>query len=341
MSSLSRNSLCSCGSGKKYKRCCMDKILEFPNKNNFQGGKSLDTKQFMDSVKEEISNKNFSSLNEVNEFLGMFANNYNETPKADFLGFSPSQIGKIIYSPFQLSNNFFEIKYPGDQRISDIPLMGQSVWLLKKFKDLGEFKATQKGFLPRALVREIYSLFFSNEFYSYMPNKEEDLIPLSRLKHLLELSGYIKKRKNKFSLTNKGELILEKNNFIDLFNDLFLTYANEFNWAFGDGFPDFAMIQQSAVFNLCLLHLKCQDWVSQEEIGNIYLKAFPDLIKEARGLYDSKREANHCFTHRFLENFCLPFGLLDKKETGKDWTEKKIYYKVGPLFKCLFQFNIK
>ena len=35
MSRISRNDPCPCGSEKKYKKCCMDKILSFPAPDNF------------------------------------------------------------------------------------------------------------------------------------------------------------------------------------------------------------------------------------------------------------------------------------------------------------------
>lgn len=339
MEGLSQESLCSCGSGKKYESCCLGKIIEFPKNDSFEGSGLKTTSEIVEIFEESLEGRDFYSLGELNEELRRFSDNQNSLPKAPFLGLSSAQMHRIIYSPFSLKNEIFYFQCEDLEELTKIPLLTQALYFLNKLNQVGQLKATQKGNLPRAFVIELYHEFFSNSHYCYVPNKESDSFPSTRLKYLLFMSGLIKKRSNKFSLTKKGERILVKKKMRELFDELIHSFFNKWNWGVGL-YPEFSLMQDSAVFNLHLLNKIAQDWILDEEIGKAYLCAFPELAHEVNHNYWSpEKKVTWSFSVRFLERVCLPMGLLELKEEGEKYIDRKTYYKVSPFFKRCFEFT--
>lgn len=345
MSKISRNDPCPCGSGKKYKKCCIDKILSFPKVDDFKGEELKNAGQFLEMIKNEFEMGEYNSLDEMNEKLRHLTWNHNEIPKSPFLGLSPYLMHEVLNSPFSLDNSLFKFRSVSDKELLKVPLVKQALYLLNKLKDVGEFKATQKGNLPKALVIELYEEFFTKDRYARKPNREDDLPQVTLLKHLLDLAGLIKKRKGKFSLTKKGLSILDNNKTLELFEVIFMTYANKLSWAYSDGYPEFFLIQRSITFNLLLLFKKCEGWTLKEELGQFYIDAFPALLNETSETYYTKPEDQviNAFTIRFLNRFCVPLGLLEiKEERKKDGKYYKFleYFMPTDFFKNNFNFNI-
>lgn len=349
MSKISRNAPCPCGSGKKYKKCCIDKVLPFPTQGDVKDenlNKSEDVFQMLDN---EIANNSFDSLEDANKKLSSFFQGYNNQLLQSFLSLAPTQMSKVLNSPFTLDNDVFKLELTSESELNHVPIFNHALYFLKKLQEVGEFKATQKGNLPKAFVIELYEEFFTNEKYARRPNKEDDLPQATRLKHLLDIAGLIKKRNNKFSLTKKGSSILEKNKNTELFEILFINFANKWNWAYMDGYAELYLIQQSVAFNFLLIHKKCVDWTLDKDLGQFYLEAFPELVREVPHESYSTPESQiiNVFILRFLRRFCLPLGLVEYKEV-KEKTEEKYklfdryeYYRPTTFFRKNIKFKIK
>ena len=392
MEEPSKNSFCPCGSGKEYQHCCSGKIVSFPKKDNFEGDEFKPIAEMLEMITEDLIDKEFNSPEELNWELKRFSHNQNNLPKAPFLGLSPSQMHHILYSPFSLNNGLFHFECQSPEELTNIPLLEQSLYFLNKLNQVGPMKATQKGNLPRAFVIEFYRKFFSNNpLYFHtpnkvttrppvtasplderrgtdeerrgrqqslsprgepLPNKEDDLFPCTRLKHLLTMAGLIKKRANKFSLTKKGEEIIVKKKIRELFDELAYSFFNKWNWGFRTWNPKvLCLIQDSAIFNLYLLNKKAQNWISGEELSKIYLHAFPNLIYETHSFNNSsvyathstpEEDVIHCFSSDFLKDVGLPLGLIQTKnneENEEIYFSNKTHYKVSPFFKRCFKFT--
>lgn len=289
--------------------------------------------QFMEEIKEFASKQNVQSLEELNEKVAAFIKCRNELPLDHFFCVSPHQMNLILYRPFELSNILFQFICKDMSRIKEIAVIKQAKFFMEKLQEVGELKGTQLGNLPKNFVVEFYQLFLSNERYARMPNREEDLYQLTRLKHLLTLAGLVKVRNKKFSLTKKGQLIFLQENYIDLYREIILSWVNSFNWGFSDRYSNLTLIQKSSVFNFYLLHNLANDWIEDEVLGKQYLNVFPDLVFEVRNSFSTpEQEIVRCFSVRFLERFCLPLGLVEKKEEGSSYADRKTYYKVSSFF---------
>lgn len=314
-----------------------DNVINF-SKNNFEGDALKDPRDILEIVKERVSGNEFLTIDDLNQELSQVTYNQNNLPKAPFLGLSPGQMHNVLYRPFEFENNIFIINLSSDQ-LTEVPLIKQASYFLKKLRETNDLKATQKGNLPKAFVVEMYNEFFREERYARLPNKEDDLLQLTRLKHLLDISGLIKKRRNKFSLTKKGETIVDKDNGEQLFKLLVDSFFNKWNWAYGDGYSELPLIQSSAVFNLYLLHKKARDWTLGEDLGKAFLNAFPALVNEVGDSYfGPEKEIINCFNIRFLDRVCRPLGILEFKEEGHGF-DRKVFYKVSDFFEDSFRFD--
>ena len=291
-------------------------------------------------TKEMLPQREWNSIDELNQELKKVMDRQNRRPLAPFLGLSPEQMQTILYrQPFSLTNEFFDFK--GDKKdLLTVPFLKQTLYFLKKLHDNGHIKATQKGNLSKAFVRELHEQFFLNDYYSYRPNKESDSPGATTLKHILILSGLMKKRHGKFTLTKKGEKLLLEENISELFSEMTSIFFNKWNWGYGDYYSNLPLLQSSAIFNLYILHKKAQDWISDEELGKIYLKAFPSLVNEVHPeFWSPEEEITKIFSLRFIERTCLPWNLLCSKREG-DRFKQESFFKVSPFFRKNFHFHI-
>jgi hypothetical protein len=125
MNKPGRNDPCPCGSGKKYKHCCLgaNNILPFPDKHGGFG--DMDFEGYDDfirrwdgpgdpptynewrerpnmatglihEIKKEIGDRVFSTMEELREFADEFNYTQAAQPISDFLGLSPETMHKMM-----------------------------------------------------------------------------------------------------------------------------------------------------------------------------------------------------------------------------------------------------
>ena len=78
---IGRNDPCPCGSGRKFKKCCLGKQESVKSKRGAAGA-SADLRQAMAGMQ-------FGSLNEVQAFVGGHTRQRNRRPLDEFHGLSP------------------------------------------------------------------------------------------------------------------------------------------------------------------------------------------------------------------------------------------------------------
>jgi hypothetical protein len=341
MNKISRNEPCPCGSGKKYKKCCFAQEEEFFQDENLSGAPPNPAREFLNLVKDSVRHTEVSSIDELNERIEEVSVRQNSLPRLPFLGLSSEQMHITLYAPFSLESGYFRVRFTDKEKLNQIPLVKQSLYFLEKLQKFGPMKATQKGNLPLAFVKELYEVFFLEERFRYSPNSEEDLPEVVRLRRVLTYAGLIKFRTGKFSLTKKGESLIVKDKIEEIFENVLLAFVTKWNWGYSDRYPDFPLIQQSVIFNLYLLKKKSQDWVQGKELGHFYLNAFPMLLEEARGgFFDPEQEVISAFCIRFLERFCVPLGLLEKKGEEKVLSRNDHFFKVSDFFNKSIEFDL-
>lgn len=371
MSKIGRNEPCPCGSGKKYKHChgnsntiVIQNAQDIFDSNNFQAytnevenwNRSEDPPTFMEflgkpnlatesfsQMREMLGDKKFSSIEEARSFMEEYVSQYQSSAMEDFLGLSPEQMHVILNHPFDENKNILELQVGLKQDdINTIPVMRQAICFLEKVQEAQPLKATAAGKLPTKLVKDLYqSVFQGYDIYNCKVNKEDDYPQISALKHLLTFSGLLKKYNGAFSLTKSGNKLIEAKDFDKLYRLLFLTYIEKYHWGFLDGYKEFAIIQRAAIFDLYLLKCKAMEFQEDKLLGGYFLKAYPQVLQEAEDTFVPAEDyITACFALRFLDRFCLSFGLVEKKQEGDDYLTRKCFYKTSDLFKRLFVWRI-
>jgi len=292
-----------------------------------------------------MAGKAFHSLEEIQSFTDSHFQQKNMAPLKDFLGLSSEEMFRFLHHPFDSPNL---INFPAllDEP-PEAPIMTLFDLMVKAIGDEG-LKATAKGNLPRKFVREAALAYWGEEKYQERTkrrgiNSEDDLPDLSTVRYIAKLASLILPRKQKFVLTRKCHDLLAKNGPGGVYPLLFKTYAQKFNWAYLDGFPDFNIIQQSFAFTLWVLSRYGDVGRSPEFYEEIFLQAFPRMINEVDedDILPPRRMARLSFTLRALRQFIRLMGLGTTEQVGKRGLYKPVYeVKKLPLLDQVVQFHI-
>lgn len=372
MQKTGRNDPCPCGSGKKYKQCCMDKqdnVIPFPHRpgteDTFKHYEQLMEKwdpangpapTFMESlgqpnlatgalrdIQQEAGIRQFKSKKELQDFMNERMEAMNNAPNEEFLGLSPSQMQSITHRTFEDNSAIVSLneKVP-PELFNGVPALDQLHYLLNAFS--GEekgIKATARGNFPRKLVQDFWDKFLKEQdILKQPPMIEEDVRQLLELRFFLTDSGLVKKQKGRFILTRKGRQMAENGTPHEKYTMLFLYFTGTMNWLYSTRYPDpFEFIQQSSIFCLYILKQKAEGFTYGKDLASVYKKAFPVLAEDVGSItgYDIVT-SGFCFI--FLEKFAWYLGLAEMKGDERTFHSSEFQYRTTELFKELFIWGV-
>ena len=325
---VGRNDPCPCGSGKKYKKCCLNSGRTFMES---QGTPNMAT-DLLNELKGKLADTPFSSMEDI---ASSIMEEQNISSIDDFLGLTSSQMHGILYSPFLSSDDILSLTDGVNldpQSLSEIPIMKQTLYLMSK---LGEsekgVKATKTGNLPRALVQSFYfDCIGEVEAFRGKPMSQQDVRELDLLVFALKETGLIKKRTGWISLTKKGINLLVKKEYFNLYTMLFYFYGDTLDWLSSTYYDEtFGIIQQALSFNLYILQNKAENYIGEVEITEYFHKAFPQV-----------GDVSLPFVSLFLDHFCLYFGLVER-DGPRTLLErrKKMKYRKSSLFSAILEWK--
>jgi hypothetical protein len=311
---VGRNDPCPCGSGLKYKKCCLGQRRDAPS-----GQTPAD---MFAEIRQALQGRDFESLEEANAFLKTHMQQRNQQSVADFAGLSAQQMHQLLYDPFDS---------PGLVRFSDILSAEPVAPILTLFRLLAEavgeqgLKPTAKGNLPRHFCREAALAYFGEEAcrertrYGNI-NKEEDFFDLHVTRLVAEAAGLMRKYKGRFILSRNCRNLLSHNGYAAIHPLLLRAYTQKFNWAYRDRYPEFPFLQQAFLFTLFLLHRHGDQWRDAAFYEDHFLQAFPMLLDEMApaSAYDPEQELRTCYTLRTLECFAQFLGLAELESIPRE-----------------------
>jgi len=300
-----RNDPCPCGSGKKYKQCCLSPA-------------SAVSEEF----RESLTGQDLNSIEEVQALADNFMQHRNQQPLDDFQGLSSEHVHRMLHFPFD-TPEFFSFPEATSSE-PEAPIL-HLIRAISSAIDEKGLKATAKGNLPLKLCKQAkvdyqQHLPAGDYLYRMNINSEVDFENLLTARILMELSGLLRKTKGRFFLTRKYQQLTGKTGFAGIYPQLLKTYCLKFNWAYRDGYEDIPFIQQSFLFSLYLLKLHGDDWKPFFIYEDYFLQAFPMVINEAesgpyRGAEDVIRS---CYSIRTLDRFLYFMGLASIETIPSD-----------------------
>ncbi len=269
------------------------------------------------------------SLEELQKHIDQIMNEQNNRGIPEFEGYSPIDMQYILYDTFGEKSPIQLLKL-SELNYNNIPILNQIKYLLQLIDKKGELKLTTKGYLPTKVVSEIYNQkFIKDEMIESGISKlykETDSMSINLTRILSELSGTVKKRNKKLSLTKKGKA--ELNNNHKLLKSIFKAFGTKFNWAYYDGYGDNQIGQLGFGFSLILISKYGSEKKPDYFYSNKYLSAFPMLIEqvEPSQFETNEKHASECYSLRTFDRFLNYFGLI-KIESENKWDSEKFIMK--------------
>jgi len=281
----------------------------------------------------------------MQRFARDFMKKFDSEPEEDFLGLSSEQIHRMMYFPLEQNEDIVRLnKDLPSKAFEKAPIVRNTLFFLSELAKVEPLRATAKDNLPLKFARLMFDEIDDSRLKRWIRfRSEENSLKVLTLRHVLRMAGWIKKEKKKFRLTKKGHRLLAQGFSERNFFHLLHAYTRKFNWSFLDLYPEFLIIQGGWLFSLFILHKKARSFTEDVLISRTFIKAFPEIALEVDETYISAVEfITHCYSHRFLEHFCLPFGFVSARRERKEKLYlDRLFVKTTPLFREYFIWNVK
>lgn len=311
-----RNNLCPCGSGKKYKRCCLTTRAE-PQPSGL-------AQSILNEITEVAAEQPFPTLDELNVFAGQVMNQRNQSALAEFCGLTPDQMSGMLYAPFTSPET---VSFStGMLPVTNTRVMLVFIALVEAIGESG-LKATATGNLPlkfcKALAQQLREKKYKNGTRLLLIGgirSEKDLEVLHCTRLVAQLAGLIRKYRGKFVLTHKCRDLLACEDYGSLYFGLFKAYSTKFNWGYRDGYSEANIVQLSFLYTLFLLIKYGDVQRSQKFYEDKFLAAFPMALEmfPEPSYRSAEEEARHCYFLRSLDRFTHFFGLAELKPESQE-----------------------
>ncbi|MCX6236919.1 MAG: hypothetical protein NTY07_05055 [Bacteroidia bacterium] len=268
-------------------------------------------------------------IEDLQRQLDQIMNEQNNCGLPKFEGYSPTEMHYILHDPF-CDKCPVQLQKLSDSEYKSIPIFNQIKYLADLIAKSGEFKLTSKGFLPTKVVADIYGLGLYNDEYVESGrtklSKETDSMIINLTRIIAELSGIVKKRNNKLSLTKTGEKTVTNNQ--ELLRQIFRTFGSKFNWAYYDGYGENSIGQLGFGFSLILLSKYGFEKQTDRFYSQKYFNAFPQLLENIQPTKYQTIESQtaRCYSTRTFERFLDYFGII-KIDSMKKWDADKYISK--------------
>jgi len=334
--SVGRNDPCPCGSGKKFKHCCLGKEDDTASSH---GAASMS-----EALRKALEGRQFNSLEEAQAFLDEYSQQQNRRQRDEFHGLSPEQMHQILNLPFASQGL---VRFP---EMLDANPVAPILTLFELLADaIGEqgLKPTAKGNLPRNFCREAALAYWGEQRYQENTrfggiNREEDFDDLHVTRLAAELAGLIRKYKGRFILSRDCRRLLSGDGMTAIYPRLFRAYVEQFNWAYRDGYPELRFIQSAFLFTLYLLTRYGDAWRSQIFYEDAFLGAFPMLLDEVppSQVFSPGETVRRGYTWRSLVNFASFLGLATVEPASDEFLCHEYRVKSLPLLGQVVQFHL-
>jgi hypothetical protein len=325
-----RNDPCPCGSGKKYKKCCL--------------GNENPASHLNANLREALAGRDFDSLEDAQSFVNQFMQQQNHSLVEEFHGLSPEQMHHFLYMPFESPDL---VSFPVN--FSE-PLNNPMFLIFSRMVEaIGEegIKTTAKGNLPAKLCKEIALELVATSKHDLRKhlrvNKQDDFFELCIVVEIAKMAGLIKRYKGTFQLTKTCTRLLKANQSNELYSLLLTNYCQEYNWGYNDQFPDLGIIQHSFLFTVYLLHKYGSEWRENSFYNDCFYEAFPAAVNEIipTPYMTPEDTLRYCYSLRALERFAEFVGLVELKpyDERNPWNFGRCLVKKTPLLDKAVVFN--
>lgn len=299
---IGRNDHCPCGSGKKYKQCCMD-VAE------------KQRAEIYDDIAQTVAMSGNLSIEELNLVVQHKIQERNNRPNADFCGLTPTQMANWLYAPFSELTGV-AISTPDD--LSSSPIMSYlSLIIDEAIMQQGSFKATARGNLPTKLVKKAseklpefaVAQFETESSISHFSGSNEDkFIALHYTRVLAVLSGILYLKGGRFHVKKTALKQYQRHGIRAFFLPMLEAAVTRYNWAYLDGWDDNVDLRTLWLFMVWRL----QSHTSLDKMIKEVSVAFPDLLRQFphSEYFSAQDQLVMIIESRFVERFLQFWGFV-------------------------------
>lgn len=330
MAHIGRNDPCPCGSGRKYKHCCLkrpggvplgwddaaltgggpdDGLSRMPEAQGRHRNAATDV---LDELRAAMAEREFDGIEELQAFTDAFMDERNRAPLEDFHGLSPEQMHRLLAAPFDA---------PDLLEAPQVLAVEPNAPILDLFLPLAEalsgdgLKATAKGNLPRAVCRDLAVRYFTEErlyldtYASVSGHREEDFRDLHYTRRLARKAGLIRLARGRWRLTARGRELLEQHGAAGVYPLLLRAAAAMSPWPRGseDGLD--ALIRDAWSFTAWLLTRYGEEPRPSTFYQEAFVRAFPRSIDLLPDVANRERAAERGDAER-RDTLAAVVGLL-------------------------------
>ncbi|MCF1432121.1 MAG: SEC-C domain-containing protein [Shewanella sp.] len=327
-----RNDLCPCGSGKKYKRCCMN-------------SQSKQTAQIADELEQIVAMNPNLSLDELELVMQRKMDLRNNQSLDEFCGLSPNQMSNW------LSGSFTQLQWVNFVTPEDLcqsPVMRYLGLIIDEaIEGGGSFKATAKGNLPAKLAKSASALlpgfaisaFDINPSISEFAGSNEDKFnALHYTRILAEIAGIIYRRSGRFHIKKAALAQYEKQGLAVFFLPMLEAAVTRYNWEYFD------IIEHDVDLRLFWLFMvwRLQSHGSIDQLNDEMITAFPDLLRQLPGdnYCSPEQQLSMLIEIRFALRFLQYWGFVtvDPRRYDGQKTLPRVA-NIQPLMTSTFDFS--
>ncbi|MDA3913859.1 SEC-C metal-binding domain-containing protein [Oleiagrimonas sp.] len=142
-------------------------------------------------------------------------------------------------------------------------------------------------------------------------SSEEDFEALYVTRLVAQQAGLLRKYKGRFILSRACKSLRDAHGMQAVYPALLKACARRFNWGYSDGYPEYPIIQHAFAFSLYLLSRYGDTPRPRQFYEDAFLRAFPMLVDEAEGdaWTSGEAKARRCYSLRTLVRFAGFMGL--------------------------------
>lgn len=216
---------------------------------------------FFQELEDELQKQNFTSEEQLKEFINARNININTTPQKDLGGLTPAQLQNLFIrgwwendGPVKLSADIPQTEAAAVPIVNNVGTMLRSIADRSGKKGL---KATVTGKLPRSVINDVIPFLIDTEYHDSFhlgcgkkAFNEDDLYCLMMQRHISEVAGLLKLKDNYWKVTAKGLKLIEPANAAALLVTLFASMFHDFNLAFLDRYDIDGSLQHTVPYSL-------------------------------------------------------------------------------------------
>lgn len=293
---IGRNDPCPCGSGKKYKHCCLKAQENAIN-------------QAKEEILNVLNNQAFDNLEELTSFLKTHTDNSNNRPKASMCGISPNQMHEWIYGDYDKVAKKY-IRRP--KNLSQCPVMTYLDVIFNAIaNENGTLKATAQGNLPLTVVSAATATTKAMTIMQdgtvpqeFKGRSEQKFLMLNYTRTLAQLAGLVSLQNNRFVMSDSVLSDYREHGVTVFFDAMMKAALSQYTWhANGAGRSDEDHLGLFWVFLLWRLFEHGKLYQLTQE----FMTAFPDYLTRTDLTADGVVAD---ITRNFRDHFLMGWGLV-------------------------------